>query len=177
MRSARLPLLLIVFTLTPFAAVASDLRLGKSAHASGAVGAPPAVTYPGGSVRYELSVANLGATPASSVVVSDPLPAGTEFEAVLTLGVPWSCTTPAVGSGGVVTCTLPSLAPGAVVFFVVLARVVATYPAPQPLVNTATVSAASIDPAPANNTAQAVLPVALPAPVPMLDPLLLVTLL
>ncbi len=63
---------------------------------------------PGGSITYTITATNAGPSPAASVSLSDTLPAGTTFVA-LSSPAGWSCTTPAAGSGGTVTCTNASL--------------------------------------------------------------------
>lgn len=61
----------------------------------------------GDPVTYVLHVANNGSVPASSVTLTDTLPAGTTF--VSASGAGWTCSQ----GGGTVTCTQASLAPGA----------------------------------------------------------------
>ncbi|MCG8459578.1 MAG: DUF11 domain-containing protein, partial [Holophagales bacterium] len=95
----------------------------------------------GSMLTYTIEVENLGPSAATSVMVLDTLPSGVVFSAAGGLG--WSCGE----SGGIVTCTLPTLAPG-------LAEpisVVATVQGPGPLTNEVTVSSAETDPVGANN--------------------------
>ena len=56
----------------------------------------------GQNVTYTFGVSNAGPDGALAVTLSDPLPANTTF---VSLSAPagWTCTTPAVGSGGTVT--------------------------------------------------------------------------
>jgi uncharacterized repeat protein (TIGR01451 family) len=104
----------------------------------------PATALAGGSVSYLLAVTNNGPSAAASVSVTDTLPAGVTF--VSAAGSGWSCT----NTGDVsVTCTRPTLAPGAapaITLVVTAPTAVAT------LSNTAAVSATTSDPDPANNT-------------------------
>src|SRR5690606_17912483 len=62
----------------------------------------------GSPFNYTLAVENLGPTNAVDVTVSDTLPVGTSFVS-LSSPAGWSCTTPAVGAGGTVECSIASL--------------------------------------------------------------------
>jgi uncharacterized repeat protein (TIGR01451 family) len=99
--------------------------------------------------NYTITVTNAGPSLAASVSLSDTLPAGTTFVA-LSPPAGWSCTTPAVGAGGTVTCTNPSLAVGSAVFTLTVAIAPSTTGT---ISNTATVSSATADPVPGNNSA------------------------
>src|SRR5206468_761088 len=72
----------------------------------------PASAAPGSSFTYGISVANTSATTAFNLSLTDPLPAGVTFVSETHPGG-WTCTDPAVGTNGTLTCTKPSLAPGA----------------------------------------------------------------
>jgi uncharacterized repeat protein (TIGR01451 family) len=103
-------------------------------------------------ITYTITVTNNGPATATSVSLSDMLPAGTTFVS-LTAPAGWTPTTPAVGSGGTVTATNPSLAAATPQTFTL---VVATTSIAVPGVsNTATVTAAEPDPNAANNSATA----------------------
>ena len=57
-------------------------------------------------VTYTITVTNpTGSEDAIGAVVTDPLPAGTNFQAETDPGSPWTVSTPSVGSGGTVTFT------------------------------------------------------------------------
>lgn len=121
----------------------ADLALSKTANLSS-----PPVAFGGGPVTYTLAVTNNGPTGASSVSVTDPLPAGSGF--VSATGSGWTCGFAA----GVVTCTTPSLAVGPA------APISLTITAPsvkhsEMVSNTATVSAGTSDPNPGNNSSTA----------------------
>ena len=58
----------------------------------------------GGNIAYQLTLVNNGPSNAANVTFTDALPAGTTFVSLSTTGS-WSCTTPAVGANGTVTCT------------------------------------------------------------------------
>ena len=94
-------------------------------------------------LTYTLAVSNAGPQSASSVSVSDTLPAAVVFQTAS--GTGWICTE----GGGLVTCTRPSLAVGAAPDI----TLTVTAPAiPTTLTNTATVTASTADPSSANNT-------------------------
>jgi uncharacterized repeat protein (TIGR01451 family) len=127
----------------------ADLGLAKTA--SAAVSGQP--------VTYTITATNAGPDPAEQVVVTDPLPALTTFEAVSAPG--WSCTAPPVGSNGTVSCSRAEVAAGATIL--VSARVACAVANGTMVTNTA--SAASIwDPVPGNNAAGVTVSVSNPPP-------------
>lgn len=103
----------------------------------------------GNNLTYAIAVTNTG-SPATNVVMSDPLPSGTTFQSI-TSPAGWTCTTPAVGSGGTVSCTSASLAVGTSNFTVVV-RVAPSTANNSTLSNTATVSSATSDTNTNNNS-------------------------
>ncbi|OAI39757.1 hypothetical protein AYO38_07075 [bacterium SCGC AG-212-C10] len=105
----------------------------------------------GQNLTYTLTVNNAGLGAATLVAVSDTLPAGTTF---VSLSSPpgWTCTTPAAGSGGTISCTNPSLASGNAVLTVVV-KVEASVASASVISNTATVSSTPADSNPANDSA------------------------
>ncbi len=70
-------------------------------------------------LTFNLSITNTGANPAMGVTVTDPLPGGTTFVSETDPGAPWIVSTPAVGSGGTVTFSDATLAPGATANFTI----------------------------------------------------------
>ena len=130
----------------------------NNAGASGTVTLPPSnlsitktaipdPVMPSASVTYTITVTNGGPAAAQSVLVSDTLPPGTVFQGAS--GTGWTC----AGSPGNASCTRPTLAVGTAPIITLTLGAPAT---PGTLTNTVTVSAASPDPTPANNTATAV---------------------
>lgn len=99
----------------------------------------------GGTLTYTLSVTNQGPSTATSVTVTDPLPASV----ILVSATPSQGT--CSSAGGTVTCSLGSLADGATA--TVTIRVTPAVKAT--ITNTASVSANERDPNPANNSATA----------------------
>jgi uncharacterized repeat protein (TIGR01451 family) len=79
----------------------------------------PAVTA-GNQLTYTLNADNNGPDPAINAVLMDTLPPGTTFVSLSPL-VGWTCTTPAIGGSGTVTCTNASMAVGRHSFTLVVA--------------------------------------------------------
>jgi uncharacterized repeat protein (TIGR01451 family) len=125
---------------TNFQTGSADLTITKTANLSS-----PPHAFSGSSVPYTLAVTNNGPTAASSVSVTDPLPAGAGF--VSATGSGWTCGFAA----GVVTCTRPALALGTAPP-ITLTITAPTVSRSEEIPNTATVSAATSDPVPGNNS-------------------------
>jgi len=105
-------------------------------------------------LTYTLNVGNAGPTTAQSVALGDTLPAGTTFVS-LTPAAGWSCTTPAVGSGGAVACSIASLPPGGLAAFALTVAVGPSVAQNTVLSNTASVSSTNPDPDDTNDSATA----------------------
>jgi uncharacterized repeat protein (TIGR01451 family) len=134
-------------TATTTATTASaDLSVTKTA-------SPDPVT-PGTDLTYTITVTNSGPDPAPSALLGDALPAETTFVS-LTVPGGWSCTTPAVGAGGTVSCTHPSFAVGNAVFTLVVHVNPAT-PAGTQISNAAGASSAVPDPNPEDEVGVAI---------------------
>jgi uncharacterized repeat protein (TIGR01451 family) len=102
----------------------------------------------GAPINFFATVANNGPDDAQNVTISLPAPSGTTFEsAVETLGPPFSCSLPPVGSTGTVTCSIPVLATGVGAAFTISFHVVDTT---NKLV-TLTATSTTPDPTPSNN--------------------------
>jgi len=142
-------------TATTTVAGSADLSVTKTV-------APGPVTV-GSNLAYTITVVNGGPSAAAAASLSDALPPGTTFVSLTSPGG-WSCTTPAVGAGGTVTCINASFAPGNAAFNLVV-NVGAAVPGGSSLTNTATVTSATTDPDPANQTATATTFVLSPATV------------
>lgn len=136
--------------------VAADLLLNKTASSA---------SLPlNSNIVYTLGIVNFGPSSASTVTLLDTLPSGTHFVALTqTSGPAFTCTRPAVGSGGDITCTIAALASGANAYFTLTVDTIGL--APGNVVNTASVSAATPDPVPSNNAASASVTLASPPPV------------
>jgi TolB protein len=100
-------------------------------------------------LTWTITVPNAGPAPADGVVLSDAIGGTTFVSASSSKG---SCTGPAVGSTGTVTCSLGTVSPGASQTAQVVVKVPATTAS---FSDTATVTTASSDPNTANNAASA----------------------
>ena len=114
----------------------------------------------GGELTWTVTVTNSGTVAAETVQLADPLPARTTFASV---GAPagWSCSAPAVGASGTVSCSIASLPVGSASFTIV-ATVGRTTAPGTVLSNTATVTSATADPDSADTTATATVTVGAP---------------
>ncbi|UBV42789.1 DUF11 domain-containing protein [Deinococcus taeanensis] len=126
-------------TVTPVA----DLSVSKTG---------PGFAKPGETLTYTLTLTNAGPSAASSVTLTDPLPAGLTYV---------SSSPAAAVSGQTLTWTLASLASGATQTMTVTATApgpatLSSTPAARTLTNTATVSSSTSDPGSANNSGTAV---------------------
>src|SRR4029453_1416477 len=133
-------------TTTVGGGVGADLRITKSDS--------PHPVCAGGNITHSIGVSNLGPSGATSLALNDVVPPNTTFVS-LTLAAGWSCSTPAVGGSGTVTCTIASLAAGASASFTLVVKVNAGTPNTTVITNTTSITATSTDPSTANNTATA----------------------
>jgi uncharacterized repeat protein (TIGR01451 family) len=117
--------------------------------------AAPATATSGQTLTYTITATNAGPSNAANVTLAHAIPADTTF-ASLSSPAGWSCTTPAVGAGGTVTCTNANLALTSAVFTLVV-NVDAGATAAN-IVGTATVSSTTTDPASGNDSATATTP-------------------
>ncbi|MBI2760816.1 MAG: DUF11 domain-containing protein [Chloroflexi bacterium] len=110
--------------------------------------AMPLQAAPGGNLTYVLTVTNAGPDPAGAVVLTDVLPSQVTYQSHSTMGAPgWNCSTPAVGANGTVTCSIASMAVGTATIRLVV-KVDPMAMLGTMFTNTATVSSATIDPNP-----------------------------
>lgn len=107
----------------------------------------------GSDLSYTITVTNNGPMDAIDVSVADTLPAGTTFVSAVPVGG-GSCTTPAAGAHGTVTCTWTGVTPvaGARVLFLTVKIDPATTQGAV-ISNTVTVSSGTNDSTPGNNSA------------------------
>jgi len=106
----------------------------------------------GGPATFTIDYSASGPSTAANATITDTLPAGTLFSSISAPG--WSCSTPAVGSNGIVSCTntLASGASGTITIGVTLDSAVT----PGALIlNSASITSDAIDDAGANNNASA----------------------
>lgn len=131
-------------TATTNVTTSADLTVSNTASAASVINGQP--------ITYTLVVNNLGPSAAAGVNLTNVIPANTTFTA-LTSPAGWSCTTPAVGAGGMVSCSNASLLPGTATFNLTV-TVDAAAP-PTMIVDTVNVTATTSDPQPNNGSATA----------------------
>ena len=126
-------------TVTPLPT--ADLGITKST--------PTTNAAPGAAVAYTIVVTNHGPDTATSVTMTDTLPATLLFQSI-NAPAGYVCTTPTVGTTGVISCTGSSLANGATATFTL--NVTSVSNANGAIANTASVSGTPSDPTPGNNS-------------------------
>ena len=136
---------LLVLPAVPAFAAPADLSVTK-------VDSPDPVVA-GSNLTYTIGVTNLTATAATTVALSDTLPANTTFVS-FTAPAGWSCTTPAVGGTGTVNCTIATLPASAGASFTLVVNVGAATANGTIITNTAGVTSTD-DPVAGNNSATA----------------------
>lgn len=120
----------------------ADLLVEKSA---------PAQAAPGTDVTYTVTVRNLGPHTAGGVTLTDPIPAGMTFVSH-TAPPGFSCTTPAPGSGGTISCSGALLAAGSTATFTFVVHIAPSTPLGTTFTNRATAATETFDVNEENNT-------------------------
>lgn len=134
----------------------ADLAINKTANATSALS--------GSNITYTATVTNNGHDAAANVTLLDTLSPGTTFQS-LTAPASWACTTPAVGSSGQLSCSVPSMDNGATAQFILVVGVACATANGTQVTNSATVSATTPDPNVApNNMASVAVTVSNPPP-------------
>ncbi|HEY3104423.1 MAG TPA: HYR domain-containing protein [Pyrinomonadaceae bacterium] len=112
-----------------------DLSVGQSVSEANS-------TIPAGSSgEFSIIVSNRGPDAGANVVLTDTVPSNTTFVAIAqTSGPSFSCTTPAVGGTGTITCSIATLAKGDVATFDLAYNVNAGTPNGTLITNNATIS-------------------------------------
>jgi uncharacterized repeat protein (TIGR01451 family) len=122
----------------------ADLAVTKTAAASVAAGA---------NISYSIGLSNSGPNAAATTAFADTLPAGTTFVSFAqNSGPAFTCTIPAAGAAGTVTCNTASLASGASASFTLVVQA-SVASAGTTITNTVSAGSATLDPNPANNSA------------------------
>ncbi|OLE12153.1 MAG: hypothetical protein AUI36_40385 [Cyanobacteria bacterium 13_1_40CM_2_61_4] len=126
------------------------------------VASGPASATAGTSVTYTFTTTNLGVTAASGVVVKHVMPAQTTFTSV---GAPagWTCTKPAAGGNGTVSCAKSSMAVNESAAISVTVVVACPFPAAT-MTMAATATTPTLETSSSNNSASIVAAVSTPAP-------------
>jgi uncharacterized repeat protein (TIGR01451 family) len=140
-------------------AVATDVVASSSTQADLAVStsSTPASVYSGNDITYIQTVTNNGPASSTNAVFTEVVPTNTTF-ASISAPAGWTCTTPAVGATGTVTCTDASLASGASANIIVVVNVASSIAATT-ITATSTVSSSTADPNSANNSTTTATPV------------------
>jgi uncharacterized repeat protein (TIGR01451 family) len=143
-------------------AVATDVVASSNTQADLALStaSTPLTVYPGNDITYIQTVTNNGPGTASNLTFTEAVPTNTTF-ASISAPAGWSCSTPAVGSTGTITCTVASLAVNAAANIIVVVNLAPTITVAS-ITATASIAATTSDPNPANNsttTTTTVLPV------------------
>jgi uncharacterized repeat protein (TIGR01451 family) len=125
-------------------------KVGPSADLSITNKAPTSVTS-GSTITYQIAATNLGPESASTVSVKDTTPTGTTFNSVTSNG--GSCTAPASGGTGTVTCTISTVNVGNIFSITLVLNVTAS--SGSVITDTASVSSKTLDPNMKNNRANA----------------------
>ncbi len=136
---------LLSITRDCIAATPTDLEVTKTAAA--AVGT-------GSNLVYDIRVRNNGANDASTVELTDTIPTATTFQSI-TAPAEWTCTTPAAGGTGDVSCTAPVLPSGVEAVFTLVVRVDWCAGDGTSVLNTAEVTSLTVELDPADNSATA----------------------
>jgi uncharacterized repeat protein (TIGR01451 family) len=129
---------------TIVAAPSADLSVNVN---TGTAGAPAGSTFP-----YTITVTNNGPDTAANVVMTDNLPSSLLFRSI-TLPSGFTCSTPAVGATGSISCSNPSLPSGATRTFTLTVEVAPG--ANGPISNSASVSSSTSDPTSGNSSGSA----------------------
>jgi uncharacterized repeat protein (TIGR01451 family) len=124
-----------------------NVQVADSADLSVTNSGVPVPVLANGTITYTQVVTNNGPSTATSVTLTDTLPANTVAQTLS--GPGWTCTL------ATLICTDPSLAPGATGTITYVVKVNNLTPAGIPVNETATVSSAITDPNAANNSATA----------------------
>jgi uncharacterized repeat protein (TIGR01451 family) len=120
--------------------------------------ATPAVVTAGNNITYQHTVTNTGPSAAATVSFSEAIPANTTFVS-LTQPAGWStCSKPAVGATGTITCNIASLAPGVTAITIVV-KVNSGVTAGTIITGSATVSTTTYDTNPGNSSTVLTTPV------------------
>lgn len=135
------------------------------ANISTTISADNASPLSGSAVTYTITVMNNGNEDAGAMTLTDALPSGTVFGS-MTAPTGWVCSTPAMGSGGTVSCTADGLANGDSAQFSLVVQVICATPNGTVIADTATATSTTPNPNPIpDNSASVNVTVSNPPPV------------
>ncbi|MGA9510422.1 MAG: C25 family cysteine peptidase, partial [Candidatus Sulfotelmatobacter sp.] len=121
--------------------------------------ATPTSVAAGSNITYTQSVTNNGPAAATTVSFTQITPPNTTFQSITTPGG-WTCTTPAIGATGTITCTVATLALNATAGFRLVLQVNAGTASGTNIADTGTATSSNIVPSITSNTATATVVVA-----------------
>ena len=113
--------------------------------------ASPIPVLSGHSVAYTITVTNNGPNDAADLTLTTSVPTSMAFQSMVP-SAGWTCTTPAAGGNGQLTCTASTLANGASAQFTLTAMVPCITADGRSIQNTATVSSSTLNPNPTPQT-------------------------
>lgn len=135
-----------------YTAVIDPLDL-PGANLTTAMAASPDTVLNGNPVSYVITVTNNGPYDAANLTLTDLVPPSTEFQSMVA-PPGWTCTTPAIGGTGQVSCTTPTLANGSSAEFTLRVEVAFATPSGTTIGNSATATSTTPNPnLEPNNTA------------------------
>jgi len=152
---------LLVAVLLAFA-LALPAQAGTSANLSLTKTDAPDPVLPGSQITYDIVISNSGPDTSEFVSIDDTLPAGTTFVDLIISDPTWTCSTPAVGAGGTVSCSKDALEVDTSGPFTLIVEVDSGVAPGTVITNTATSSAETPDPDQAFPTATATTTVGTP---------------
>ncbi len=141
------------------ATAADVVALGTQADLVTTNVASPSSVAAGSNVTYTQSVTNNGPLAAAAPSFTQITPPNTNFQSI-TSPAGWTCTTPAVGAAGTITCTASTLALNATANFTLMLQVNASTASGTNIAETATATATNIVPNLTSNSATATVVVA-----------------
>ncbi|MGA8035809.1 MAG: C25 family cysteine peptidase [Candidatus Acidiferrales bacterium] len=139
------------YTITQVPGVQSGAYCSSADLSVSNVGTPNPVS-PGGTITYTQIVTNNSTTDAVNAVFSENISQNTTFTSI-SVPTGWSCTTPAVGSSGLITCTDPDVAGSSTGTFKVVTGIPTAAASGTQILNTASIASGTNDPNLGNNTA------------------------
>lgn len=157
---------LLAVLLALAAAVSAEAGQGGSADLQLSKSDAPDPVVAGGQIIYDIVLFNAGPDISEFVGIDDMLPPGTTFVDLIISDPTWTCSTPAVGSGGTVSCSKDALDPDTSGPFTLIVAVDSGVTPGTVITNTATSGSETPDPdgqfptASANTTVVAPLPTA-----------------
>lgn len=116
--------------------------------------ASPVIVAAGGTISYTQVATNNGSFDSLNVTFSEPIPANTTFSSI-SVPAGWTCTTPAVGGTGNISCTIADLGAGASSTFTVNVAVLAGVTTGTQIISVDNITSGTTDPNLANNSATA----------------------